>query len=82
MRGQQPPHYLWGEVIKNMEEGSPWWCMAGKQETIGISLNKRHSNLFPMRTVKQWNTLSREVVWCPSLEIFKDGLDKALSILN
>lgn len=75
-------HHLWGKVIKKMEKGSSQQCMARGQETTGVNLNKRDSNLFPMRTVKQWNTLSREVGWSPSLEFFKTEAHKALSNLN
>jgi len=36
---------------------------------------------FTMRVVKHWNRLPREVVDAPSLETFKDRLDRALSNL-
>ena len=36
---------------------------------------------FPMRVVKHWNGLPREVVEAPSLETFKTRLDRALSNL-
>lgn len=61
---------------------SSWQYMAGRCKKIGISLNKRDSNLFPNRTVKQWITLSREVMRYPSLEVFKTGMNEALSNLN
>ncbi|KAK4824134.1 hypothetical protein QYF61_010757 [Mycteria americana] len=38
-------------------------------------------NLFPMKTVKHWKRLPREVVQSPSLEVFKTQLDEALSNL-
>ncbi|KFV93261.1 hypothetical protein N327_11131, partial [Fulmarus glacialis] len=36
---------------------------------------------FTMRVVRHWNTLPREVVDAPSLEVFKARLDGALSNL-
>lgn len=44
------------------------------------SLNTRE-NLFPMRTVKQWNRLPTDLVQSLSLEDFKTQLDKALGNL-
>jgi len=38
-------------------------------------------NFFRMRVVRHGNTLSREVVDAPSLELFKVRLDRALSNL-
>lgn len=70
-------HYLWGKVLKKMEKGYSQWCMAGGQENISISLNKRYSNLFPIRTVKQW-----DILWLLSVEFFKTELHKALRNLN
>ncbi len=37
---------------------------------------------FTMRVVRHWNRLPREVVDAPSLEVFKDRLDGALSNLS
>ena len=36
---------------------------------------------FPVRVVRHWNRLLREVVAAPSLEVFKARLDGALSNL-
>ncbi|KFZ45305.1 hypothetical protein N321_13224, partial [Antrostomus carolinensis] len=36
---------------------------------------------FPLRVVRDWNRLPREVVDAPSLEVFKARLDEALSNL-
>ena len=43
-------------------------------------LNMR-TNFFPLRVTEPWNRLPREVVECPSLEIFKTRLDKVLCSL-
>jgi len=37
--------------------------------------------LFPVRVVRHWHRLLREAVDAPSLEMFKAGLDEALSNL-
>ncbi|KFQ95749.1 hypothetical protein Y956_15465, partial [Nipponia nippon] len=37
--------------------------------------------LFTVRVVRHWNRLPREAVDAPSLEVFKAGLDGALSNL-
>jgi len=38
-------------------------------------------NFFTLRVMEPWNKLPREVVDCPSLEIFKICLDKVLCCL-
>ena len=45
-----------------------------------FSLNMR-KNFFPQRVMEHWNSLSREVVESPSLEIFKTRLNKVLCSL-
>ena len=39
------------------------------------------NKFFPLRVVRPWKRLSRKVVDAPSLEVFKAGLDGALSNL-
>ncbi|KGL88257.1 hypothetical protein N301_07731, partial [Charadrius vociferus] len=36
---------------------------------------------FTLRVVRHWNRLPREIVYAPSLEVFKARLDEALSNL-
>jgi len=45
-----------------------------------LHLNMR-KNFFPLRVTEHWNRLPREIVECPSLEIFKTRLDKVLCSL-
>jgi len=49
-----------------------------KQGRFRLDIRKK---FFTMKVVKHWNGLPREVVEVPSLEIFKAGLDRALSNL-
>jgi len=42
---------------------------------------KMRKNFFPLRVTEPWNRLPREVVESPSLEIFKNRLDKVLCSL-
>ncbi|KAK4828690.1 LOW QUALITY PROTEIN: hypothetical protein QYF61_000528 [Mycteria americana] len=50
-----------------------------KQESVRLDL-RRH--FFPVRTVRQWHGLPREVVQSPSSEVFKPQLDEAQSSLT
>ena len=49
-----------------------------KQRKFRLNMRK---NFFPLRVMEPWNRLPREVVGCPSLEIFKTRLDKVLCSL-
>ena len=41
----------------------------------------RRKKFFTMKVVRHWHRLPTEVVDAPSLEVFKAGLDRALSNL-
>ncbi|KFQ95745.1 hypothetical protein Y956_15458, partial [Nipponia nippon] len=49
-----------------------------KEGRFRLDIRKK---FFPMRVVRHWNRLPREAVDAPSLEVFKAGLDGALSNL-
>jgi len=49
-----------------------------KEGRFRLDIRKK---FFTMRVVRHWNTLPREVVGVPSLEVFKTRLDGALSNL-
>jgi len=52
--------------------------MALKEGRFRLDIRKK---FFTMRVVKHWNSLPREAVDAPSLEVFKARLDGALSNL-
>jgi len=60
----------------------------GRTRSNGVKLREGRFRLderkkfFPMRVMKHWNRLPREVVDAPSLETFKAKLDRALSNLK
>ncbi|KFV05751.1 hypothetical protein N340_07964, partial [Tauraco erythrolophus] len=49
-----------------------------KEGRFTLDIRKK---FFPLRVVKHWNRLPREVVDAPSLEVFKARLDEALGNL-
>jgi len=49
-----------------------------KQRKFCLNMRK---NFFPLRVSEHWNRLPQEVVESPSLEIFKNRLDKVLCSL-
>ncbi|KFR00597.1 hypothetical protein Y956_07182, partial [Nipponia nippon] len=66
---------LFSKVCCNRTRGNGFKLKEGR-----FRLNTRKT-FFTMRVVKHWNRLPREVVDAPSLETFKDRLDRALSNL-
>ena len=51
-----------------------------KLKEDGVILDRR-KKFFPVRVVRHWNRLPREVVVAPSLKVLKARLDRALSNL-
>ncbi|KFM11122.1 hypothetical protein AS27_05432, partial [Aptenodytes forsteri] len=49
-----------------------------KEGRFRLDIRKK---FFPMRVVRHWNRLPREIMDAPSLEVFKARLDGALSNL-
>ena len=49
-----------------------------KEGRFRLDIRKK---FFPVRVVRHWNRLPREVVDAPSLEVFKTRLDEALGNL-
>jgi len=49
-----------------------------KEGKFGLDIRKK---FFTMRVVRHWNRLPRDVVYSPSVEVFKARLDGALSNL-
>ncbi|KFP50334.1 hypothetical protein N323_06750, partial [Cathartes aura] len=49
-----------------------------KEGRFGLNIRR---NFFTMRVVRHWNSLPREMVDTPSLEVFKVRLDMALGTL-
>ena len=64
------------EIMQVTELGSSQWCMAGGRDITDkwklgrVTLDRRRS-CFPVRTVRQWHRLPKEVVKFLSLEVFK-----------
>ena len=48
-----------------------------KQGKFRLDIRKK---IFPVRVVRHWHRLSREVVNAPSLAVFKARLDRALAL--
>ncbi|KAJ7411772.1 hypothetical protein WISP_101050 [Willisornis vidua] len=77
--------YLKGAYKKSAEELFTRACkdMTGSNvfKLTEGSFRSDMKKFFPVRLVRHWNRLSREVVGVPSLEVFKTRLDGVLSNL-
>lgn len=77
----------YGEVIEKMDPGSSWQCMVWKWEPRDVNSNRGSTclqgiNFFPMRAVKKWNRLSKDILQPRLLWVFKTQLDTKLTILS
>ena len=71
--------YLKGPTEKLERDFLQGHVVIGQRVMGRFSLDVR--KFFPVKVVRYWNRLPREVVDAPSMELFKAGLDWALSNL-